>query len=226
MANASFDDAVSGWLETGVTASHTEGGFYQASVVPTNLDTLMGEGNRVLGMIHMWSQYLLETRGRDAELLNWQFKTGGAYRAEMMINYTKGMLARDADIIERRLQTFRELKEEITAKTKAKGEESAQLELALDHLAIFDVQLQVVLAKARGDLPGAIELAREANRLEGLMPYSFGPPTVTYPSAELLGELLLEAGDYTAAAAAFNEELKRARNRSQAKEGLRLAEAM
>jgi tetratricopeptide (TPR) repeat protein len=226
VANASFDDAVSGWLETGVTASHTEGGFYQASVVPTNLDTLMGEGNRVLGMIHMWSQYLLETRGRDAELLNWQFKTGGAYRAEMMINYTKGMLARDADIIERRLQTFRELKEEITAKTKAKGEESAQLELALDHLAIFDVQLQVVLAKARGDLPGAIELAREANRLEGLMPYSFGPPTVTYPSAELLGELLLEAGDYTAAAAAFNEELKRARNRSQAKEGLRLAEAM
>jgi hypothetical protein len=80
-------------LETGVTESNTEGYFYRASVIPTNLDTLMGEGNSILGMINMWSQYLLETRGRDAELLDWQFKTGGAYRAEMMINFTKGMLA-------------------------------------------------------------------------------------------------------------------------------------
>ena len=80
------------------------------------------------------------------------------------------------------------LDEEVIARTAAQVELTASLQLTLDHLAIFDTQLQVSLAKVSGDLPGAIELAREADRLEGLMPYSFGPPTVTYPSAELLGE--------------------------------------
>ena len=225
LTNGSFDDAVTGWLESGVTESGTDGDFYRASVVPTNLGNLLGEGNPVLGLINMWGQYLIETRGRDAELLDWQFETGGAFRAEMAINYTKGMLARDPKTAESHLRKYRELKEEIAAKTMAKGEESARVDLFFQHAAIFDLQLQASLAKVSGDLPGAIMLAREADRLESLMPYSFGPPTVIYPSAELLGELLLEAGDFEGAAAAFREELKRARNRSQALDGLREAEA-
>ena len=66
------------------------------------------------------------------------------------------------------------LDEEVIARTAAQVELTASLQLTLDHLAIFDTQLQVSLAKVSGDLPGAIELAREADRLEGLMPYSFG----------------------------------------------------
>jgi tetratricopeptide (TPR) repeat protein len=225
VTNESFDDGLTGWLESGVTESSTEGNFYQVGVVPTNLAKLLGEGNRVLGMINMWSQYLLETRGRDSELLEWQFNTGGAYRAEMAIHYTKGMLERDPQTIEVHLRKYRELVEEAAARTAETGEQPARLELVFDHVAIFDIQLQAALARSRGDLSAAVELAREADRLEGLMPYSFGPPTVTYPSAELLGELLLEAGDYAGAAAAFQEELKRARNRRQAEEGLLMAEA-
>lgn len=224
LKNGSFDD-VTGWVESGVKESSTGGGTYRASVVPTNLDNFLGEGNRVLGLMNMWSQYLIETRGRDTGLLDWSFKTGGAYRADLIIAYTKGMLAGDPETADLQLRRFRELKAEAIARMEANGDGSATSDLVLDHLAIFELQLQVSLARASDDLPGAIALAREADRLEGLMPVSFGPPTVTYPSAELLGELLLDAGDFEGAATAFREELKRARNRTQTLAGLREAEA-
>jgi cytochrome c-type biogenesis protein CcmH/NrfG len=55
------------------------------------------------------------------------------------------------------------------------------------------------------------------------MPYSFGPPFVDYPSAQLLGELALAAGHAEEAAAAFSEQLRRSRRKTAAVEGLALA---
>jgi predicted Zn-dependent protease len=57
------------------------------------------------------------------------------------------------------------------------------------------------------------------------MPASFGPPFVDYPSAQMLGELLLGLGRYDEAAEAFSEQLKRSRRKTQAMEGLAQAES-
>jgi hypothetical protein len=56
------------------------------------------------------------------------------------------------------------------------------------------------------------------------MPYSFGPPFVDFPSAQMLGELSLDNGEYDEAAAAFTEQLLRTRLKAQALTGLARAE--
>ncbi len=56
------------------------------------------------------------------------------------------------------------------------------------------------------------------------MPFSFGPPFVDYPSAQLLGELAADLGKHEEAAAAFDEQLRRSRRKAQAVEGLARAE--
>jgi thioredoxin-like negative regulator of GroEL len=56
------------------------------------------------------------------------------------------------------------------------------------------------------------------------MPYSFGPPFVDMPSAQLLGELALELGNAEVAAGAFAEQLKRSRQKAQVLLGLANAE--
>jgi hypothetical protein len=56
------------------------------------------------------------------------------------------------------------------------------------------------------------------------MPFSFGPPYVDYPSAQLVGELALGLGEYEQAAAAFREQLQRSRGKVQAVEGLAKAQ--
>jgi hypothetical protein len=70
----------------------------------------------------------------------------------------------------------------------------------------------------------ALEYAREASRLEGEMPYSFGPPFVEYPSAQLLGELELAQGNYQQAAATFEQQLQRSRKKRLAMEEMLRAE--
>jgi tetratricopeptide (TPR) repeat protein len=66
----------------------------------------------------------------------------------------------------------------------------------------------------------AVAQAREASRLEGEMPYSFGPPFVDLPSAEMLGDLLLAAGKYADAVAAYEQQLERSRLKARPLAGL------
>jgi hypothetical protein len=76
---------------------------------------------------------------------------------------------------------------------------------------------------AKGESQQAARYAAEASKLEGTMPYAFGPPFVDWPSAELEGEMLLEARKYADAEAAFKLQLKRARLRPASLKGLAVA---
>jgi hypothetical protein len=87
--------------------------------------------------------------------------------------------------------------------------------LYLDRLQVIESEMQAVLARARSDSDSMIGFAMEASHLEGEMPYSFGPPLIDYPSAELLGEMLLELGRYDEAAEAFTVQLARTRQRAK-----------
>ena len=96
--------------------------------------------------------------------------------------------------------------------------------LYLDRLAVIEHQLEATLARSSGDTGNALKFARDARRLEGEMPYSFGPPFVDFPSAQMLGELSLDNGKYDEAAAAFTEQLLRTRLKARALTGLARAE--
>ena len=66
----------------------------------------------------------------------------------------------------------------------------------------------------------AVALAREAAASEEAMPFEFGPPMISKPTFELLGEVLLAARKPGEAQAAFQKSLARTPGRSRSLIGL------
>jgi hypothetical protein len=178
------------------------------------------DDDAVGSMVQMWARYMLETGGSDAAVARWQFKMGDAFDPNLNVLYVNAMLSRDAAAIRKYLASFRQLASELRANINALPEQEPFSLLYLDRLDVIEEQLLAALARAGGDSNVALEHAREASRLEGAMPYSFGPPFVDYPSAQLVGELALDASNYAEAAAAFSEQLRRSRRKTAAVEGL------
>ena len=182
------------------------------------------DNDRVGSMIQMWARYMLETGGNDAEVAQWQFNLSDAFDPNLNVLYVKAMLAQDPADINKYLAKFLKLKAELREGVMAQPEQVPFNLLYLNRLDVIEQQLQASLARANDGGDRALEYAREASRLEGEMPFSFGPPFVDYPSAQLLGELAFDLGDYEEAVAAFSEQLRRSRRKAQAVEGLARSE--
>jgi tetratricopeptide (TPR) repeat protein len=185
---------------------------------------LDSDDDRVGSLIQMWARYMLETGGNDPDVAQWQFNLADAFDPNLNVLYVNALLAKNPADITAHLERFRQLKTELREHVMALPEQVPFNLLYLDRLDVIEQQLQAVLAKAQGHGDAALEYAREASRLEGAMPYSFGPPFVDYPSAQLLGELAFDLGNNEEAAAAFSEQLKRSRKKVQAVDGLAHAE--
>ena len=182
------------------------------------------DNDRVGSLVQMWARYMLETGGNDPDVAQWQFKLSDAFDPNLNVLYVRAMLGQDPDRIGDQLARFVELKAELHEAVMAMPEQVPYDLLYLDRLEVIEQQIRSALASAKGESDTALEYAREANRLEGEMPFSFGPPFVDYPSAQLLGELAFDLGMYEEAVAAFSEQLKRSRRKVQAVEGRARAE--
>jgi tetratricopeptide (TPR) repeat protein len=191
---------------------------------PTGRMILDPDNDRVGSMVQMWARYMLETDGNDPEVAQWQFNLSDAFDPNLNVLYVKAMLAQDFTDIKKYLESFLKLKTELREAVMAQPEQVPFNLLYLDRLDVIEQQLRASLARANGKDITALEYAREASRLEGEMPFSFGPPFVDYPSAQLLGELAFDLGDHEEAVAAFSKQLKRSRKKTQAVEGLARAE--
>lgn len=176
-------------------------------------------------MVQMWGRYLLETGGTDATVKSWQFNMGDAFDPNLTYLYILGMSSQDPAEIEAHLTAFRTLAGRLRDRIAALKEPPPTDLLYLARLEVIDLELQAVLARSRGDMAAAIEHASAASQREGTMPYSFGPPFVDYPSAQLLGELQMADGRYADAATSFTEQLKRSRNRTRVVQELAAADA-
>ncbi len=141
-----------------------------------------------------------------------------------LIVWHYGLLSDEHKVIAEHLLAFRSLKTKLHEEVMALPRQAPHDLLYLDRLAVIEQQLEATLAHASGDSAKTLDHAREASRLEGEMPYSFGPPFVDFPAAQMLGELSLESGNYNEAAAAFTEQLLRTRLKVQALVGLARAE--
>ena len=69
----------------------------------------------------------------------------------------------------------------------------------------------------------AIDLVRHASEMEGKMDFMFGPPIIAKPSFELLGDFLLETGQYEEAVTAYKTALQRGPGRTLSLLGLKEA---
>ena len=92
-------------------------------------------------------------------------------------------------------------------------------------VAVMVQQAEALELAAAGRRDEAVRVLEEARRAEEAIPFEFGPPVPPKPTAELLGELLLDAGRAGEAEAAFRAALRRAPGRASAAAGLERARA-
>jgi hypothetical protein len=174
----------------------------------------------------MWTRYLVETRDWAGEVADWKFKLGDAFDPNLSYSFVQGMRAAQSDQASEAnqyLSQFRVLQAELGRLLAHKKEAAASDQQYLQRLKVMEQELLASIEMARGENQLAARYAVEASRLEGEMPYAFGPPFVDWPSAELLGEILLDTRKYADAEAAFKLELKRARLRAISLKNLAVA---
>ena len=90
---------------------------------------------------------------------------------------------------------------------------------------VMEKELEALLASARGEKERGLALAKEAAGAEDAMSFEFGPPAVAKPAHELLGEMLLAAGNAAEARVEFERALAHAPNRALSLLGLARAES-
>jgi len=186
----------------------------------TNLDP---DTSLVGSMVQMWARYLIETRNWDSKIAGWKFKMGDAFDPNLNFSFIQSMRAAEGGLVAQAgqyLEQFRQLRGELKDTLRAQEEPAPTDALYLKRLDVLEQEMLAGIESARGNYSGAANYAGEASRLEGEMPYAFGPPFVDWPSAELHAEMLFKAKKYAEAAAAFETQLKRARLRSRSLIGL------
>ncbi len=90
---------------------------------------------------------------------------------------------------------------------------------------VLEKELKSLILVHEGYVDQAADLLSQTAELEEGMSFEFGPPAIPKPSHELLGEVLIQAGRYREAVAAFEKALSRAPRRSLSLRGLALASA-
>ena len=190
---------------------------------PMSLDpdrTLVGS------VVQMWARYVIETRAWDGEVANWTFKSGSAFDPNLTITFIRAIQAANkglASEVDMYLNQFRKLKLELTAIVSRREAQVPTDLLYLDRLAVMEQEIQSSIEYARGNLARAVDFAVAANRQEGEIPFSFGPPFVDYPAAEFLGDILLASRRFSEAEIAYETQLERSRQKSRALLGLSMA---
>jgi hypothetical protein len=195
---------------------------------PTDPLILDPDRSLVGSVVQMWMRYVIETRGWDSEVANWSFNSGRALDPNLNISFVRAMQAANsaqaaqADLY---LVQFRKLKLELEQIISGRQEQAPTDLLYLERLEVMEQELLAAVEYARGESALAARFAAEASRLEGEMPFSFGPPFVDLPAAEYLGDLLLGSRKYAGAVLAYEAQLERSRQKSQALLGLSRAQA-
>lgn len=174
-------------------------------------------------VVQMWARYLIETRAWDSPVADWTFNLGDAFDPNLTVTFVKALQAAFAGQVAQAGQyqgQFRVLRTSLEAEIQRQQEQAPSALLYLDRLRVMDQELLAAIEMARGEMTAAAAYAREASRLEGAMPFSFGPPFVDLPAAEFLGDLLMASRQYADAAAAYELQLERSRLKPLALEGL------
>ena len=156
--------------------------------------------------------YLADTGEWDGEVAGIALDPSGI-RSEARANhlFVNGMVAYkkgDLDEASRHVKELMDL--DVTGKSR-------------DVATILQHSLKSLLLIKEGLPEEAIKLLTVATEDEEAMPFDFGPPSPVKPSQELLGEVLLEMGEYEKAQAAFAKALERAPKRARSLRGLAAA---
>lgn len=107
------------------------------------------------------------------------------------------------------------------------GGEKANPEIILsqEEVDILKLEVEVVIAMNDGDIETAVANARKAAAMQAALPFRYGPPRISKPTAELLGDVLASLGDDEQAILAYEDQLSRSKLRTNSLIGLARASA-
>ncbi len=106
------------------------------------------------------------------------------------------------------------------------GEGNPEIFIRQEEVDILHLELDAMLALAKGKNKSAEALMRKAHASAQAMPFKYGPPRLAKPTGELLGDVLLELGKTEMAAQAYKGELANSQRRTNSLLGLARAAAM
>jgi len=204
------------WLHYGLLQ---QGKFDEAAALLERVRSGPLNPGRRAHLLLMRAQQVINAEQPDAPSLAWPVETAGlgpwGLAQEAFARGWVALRRGDAPAAERR-----------AAELDALAQRAASLD-PMDRMrgtsavpAIMAKELRALLHDAAGRRADALALAREAAEAEAALPMEFGPPDVVKPGFELLGELLLAAGDERGAQAAFERSLALAPNRLRSRQGL------
>lgn len=104
-------------------------------------------------------------------------------------------------------------------------EANPEIILSQKEVDILKLEVQSVIAIKEDDGEKAVTMAREAAEMQASLPFRYGPPRISKPTAELLGDISYELGDDVGAILAYQDQLSRSKLRTNSLIGLARATA-
>ena len=114
---------------------------------------------------------------------------------------------------------------ELVAEMRPGGNANPEIVLAQEEVDILKLEVEALIALAEGKNETALDLARQAVNMQASMPFRYGPPRISKPTAELLGDVLSELGENHQAALAYKDQLTRSPLRTNSLLGFARANA-
>lgn len=177
--------------------------------------------------------WLFETKGAGApQQLRAALDSSGirSIAAFASYDFARGAVAAGNGDLDSARDALQSLRSRIDANRGAKNSATAS---RYDNVTADEVRQSEILATAlegalrfaQGERSDGIAHVRRAAESAQQMSFEYGPPWSVKPLAELLGEMLLQAGDYGAAASAFQASLNEHPNRRASVQGMARARA-
>ena len=168
----------------------------------------------------MRTRFLIDSQLWNDPVVEWKLPAGNYPFARFGFDYASAFAALQrgdlatARVLISQVESDRQAAEStLTKGSDRTPEDSTRLE-------ILTGQLQALLLIAEGNKAGGLQQLQGLEKLEAQMPLQFGPPYVDKPTAELLGQELLQDGRPSDAVAMFEEALSRAPGRKLSQAGL------
>jgi hypothetical protein len=176
---------------------------------------------RVNSYLAMRTRYVIDTAGWSDEVALESVDAGPGLQAGWDKAWLNGFAAArrgETEAAQEKLDELEAMLPKFPAEFDRAGEPPESPERKVPE--IQRDQLKALILDANGHGDEAIALVQKAAGLEQALPYAFGPPDPAEPSYELLGELLMKHDRATEAAAAWQQALLRAPNRTQVRADL------
>jgi tetratricopeptide (TPR) repeat protein len=115
---------------------------------------------------------------------------------------------------------------DLVAKIRTGGNGNPEIVLSQKEVDILKLEVEAVIALAEGKGKKALELSGRATEMQKSLPFRYGPPRISKPAAELLGDVLSALGEYEQAALVYQDQLSRRQSRTNSLLGLARASAL